>query len=242
MLIKTAAVVENSIIKPMDNTRGWILVIGILAIIAAIGAGMIWIVRDTLNTSISPVQSMTGDLGTRVAQVLNPTPTILPDPITILREIRSLARLETVQYSIEKVITAETKQEPFGILFGDRLLFVAHGKVIAGIDLEKIGPDDLWIDNDVLYVKLPAPEVFIAALESENSYVYDRDKGLLTKGDIHLETEARKAAEVEIEKAAEEDGILNLAGKNAENYLYSLFRQLGYPEVIFVDRESSPSD
>ena len=111
--------------------------------------------------------------------------------------------------------------------------------MIAGIDLEKIGPQDLWIENDVLYVNLPEPEVFIAALDSNNSYVYDRDKGILTKGDIHLETEARKVAETEIEKAAEEDGILDLAGKNAENYLYSLFRQLVYPEVIFISSEGS---
>ena len=227
----------------MDNTRGWILVIGILLILAAIGFSMVWVVRDTVNNTVSPVQSMTGDLGTRVAQVINPTPTILPDPVTILREIRTLARLETVQYSVEKVISAETKQEPFGFLFGDRLLFVAHGKVIAGIDLEKLAPEDLRIKNNVLYVRLPEAEIFISALDNENSYVYDRDKGILTRGDIHLESEARKVAESEIEKAAKTDGILELAGKNAENYLYSLFRQLGYPEVIFESPErSSGSD
>ena len=52
-------------------------------------------------------------------------------------------------------------------------------------------------------------------------------------------TEARKVAEKEIEKAAKTDGILELAGKNAENYLYSLFRQLGYPEVIFETPQRS---
>jgi len=218
----------------MENSRGWLLVIGVLLIIALTGVAMVWIVRDTIDNTVSPVQSMTGDLGTRVAEVLNPTPTILPDPITIVREIRSLARLETIQYSIEKVITAETKQGTFGFLFGDKLLFVAHGPVIAGVDLEKLGPDDLWVDKGVLYLRLPEPEVFIAALDSEHSYIYDRDKGILTKGDIHLETAARSAAEKEIEKAAKEDGILKLARQNAETYLYRLFRQLDFPEVIFV--------
>lgn len=223
----------------MENSRGWLLVIGVLLIIALTGVALVWVVRDTIDSTVSPVQSMTGDLGTRVAEVLNPTPTILPDPITIVREIRSLARLETIQYSIEKVITAETKQGTFGFLFGDKLLFVAHGTVIAGIDLEKLGPDDLWVDQSVLYVRLPEPEVFIAALDSEHSYIYDRDKGILTKGDIHLETAARFAAEKEIEKSAKEDGILKLARQNAETYLYRLFRQLGFPEVIFV--QSTPT-
>jgi hypothetical protein len=37
-----------------------------------------------------------------------------------------------------------------------------------------------------------------------------------------------------------EDGILEQAGRNAENYLYRLLRDLGYPEVIFLD--PTPSD
>jgi hypothetical protein len=60
----------------------------------------------------------------------------------------------------------------------------------------------------------------------------------LTKGDVQLETTARRAAEQEIEKAALEDGILRLARSNGESYLSRLFHQLGYPEVIFV--ESTP--
>jgi hypothetical protein len=73
------------------------------------------------------------------------------------------------------------------------------------------------------------------ALDNEKSYVYDRDTGLLTKGDINLEASARRAAEDEIEKAALEDGILDLARQNGENYLYRLFREPGYPEVIFSE-------
>jgi hypothetical protein len=92
----------------------------------------------------------------------------------------------------------------------------------------------LRVENNVLYVRLPATEIFIATLDNDKSYVYNRDTGLLRKSDLNLETAARRAAEDEIEKAALEDGILDQARQNAENYLYRLFRQLGYPEVIFV--------
>ncbi|MEW5873043.1 MAG: DUF4230 domain-containing protein [Chloroflexota bacterium] len=224
----------------MENTKGWVLVIGVLAILALLAMGVVWIVQDTVQRTVSPVESMTGNLGTQVAAMLNPTPTILPDPITIIRDVRSLARLETIQYSIEKVITAETGQGLFGSLFGDRLLLVAHGYVIAGIDLAKLSPNDLKVDNGVLYVTLPEPEVFVATLDNDKSYVYDRQTGVLTKGDINLEAEARRVAEEEIEKAAREDGILNLARQNAENYLSSLFVQLGYPEVIFTGATPTP--
>ena len=138
------------------------------------------------------------------------------------------------------MITAETGQGALGVLFGDKLLFVAHGVVIAGVDLQKLGPKDLWVENGILYVRLPEPELFIATLDNDKSYVYDRATGLLTHGDINLETTARRAAEQEIEKAALEDGILEQAGRNAENYMYRLLLDLGYPEVIFVKPTPTP--
>ncbi|RPI28887.1 MAG: DUF4230 domain-containing protein [Chloroflexota bacterium] len=226
-----------------SNLRSWVLVIGILFILSIIALAVIYAIQQsTLRAQqlLQPVTDMTGSLGTQVSQVLNPTPTIIPDPITIIQEIRALARLETIQYTVEKVITAETGQGTFGFLFGDRLLFVAHGIVIAGIDMGKLGPEHLQIREGVLYVTLPPAELFIATLDNEKSYVYDRDTGALTKGDVNLETSARQAAEQEIAKAALEDGILEMARQNGESYLYRLFMSLGYQEVIFVQPTPTP--
>jgi len=49
-------------------------------------------------------------------------------------------------------------QGQLSALFGDKLLFVAHGEVIAGIDLAKMNPQDIWVANQILYVRLPQPE------------------------------------------------------------------------------------
>jgi hypothetical protein len=105
--------------------------------------------------------------------------------------------------------------------------------VIAGIDMEKIQPGDMRLDGSVLYVRLPPAEIFIATLDNEKSYVYDRETGSLTKGNVDLETLARQAAEDEIRKAALEDGILTLAQTNAEAYLLKFFTALGYKTVLF---------
>jgi hypothetical protein len=223
--------------------RAWTLVLGILLILSLGVAGFVFLLRESLQRvqkAVDPVNQLTSGLSTQVAQVLHPTPTVIPDPVTVINQVRSLARLETIQYSIEKVITAETGQGALGVLFGDKLLFVAHGVVIAGVDLQKLGPKDLWVENGILYVRLPEPELFIATLDNDKSYVYDRATGLLTHGDINLETTARRAAEQEIEKAALEDGILEQAGRNAENYMYRLLLDLGYPEVIFVKPTPTP--
>lgn len=215
------------------GSRGGILLIFVIGMLAILGFGMYEYIQ-TFQNSANQVLAPVSALSTQAAQLLNPTPTVIPDPITIVHSVQALARLETIQYSIEKVITAEIGQEAFSFLFGDRLLFVAHGSVIAGVDLMKLGEEDISIDGGTLYVRLPKAEVFVATLDNDKSYVYDRDTGLFTRGDTNLETTARQAAQAEIEKAALEDGILEQAQTNAENFLYRLLRQLGYPDVVFL--------
>ncbi|KAA3647079.1 MAG: DUF4230 domain-containing protein [Chloroflexi bacterium] len=225
----------------MENSGGnRNALVAILLFAVLIGLGVFgFVVVAQLNQVTGPVEAVSGELETQVAQLLNATPTILPDPVTIIRDVRTLARLETIQYSLEKVITAETGQGPFGVLFGDRLLFVAHGDVIAGVDLAKLQAGDMWVEGETLMVRLPEAEVFIAALDNDKSYVYDRDVGILTSGSVNLETEARQAAEDEILNAALEDGILDQARINAESFLLRLLIDLGYPDVEFVGPEDN---
>lgn len=82
-----------------------LLVLGILAT-AAIVVGSVFVMR-TVEDTVRPVADLSAGVSTQVAGILHPTPTIIPDPVTIVREVRSLARLETIQYTVEKVITAE---------------------------------------------------------------------------------------------------------------------------------------
>lgn len=215
--------------------KKWQWIVQIVLILVLVGAGiyLVMSVQRTLDNQLLPVKEMAGSLSTQVAEVLHPTPTIIPDPVTIVHEVRSLARLETIKFSLEKIITAETRQGVFGWLVGDSLLFVAHGEVIAGVDLGKLSPDDLRLKNDILYVTLPDAEIFVVAIDNQQSYVYDRDTGLFTHGEVDLETEARRAAELEIEESALDDGILDLAAQNAESFLGRLFIDLGYSKVVF---------
>lgn len=222
----------------MSKSMGWALVVGLLAVFGLTA----YFVTQAVRRSTEPVAGMSAAVGTQVSQLLHPTPTIRPDPVTIVREVRALARLETIQYSVEKIITGEVNQGALQFLFGDRLLFVAHGVVIAGVDLGKITPDDVWIDEEGrVYMRLPEPEIFVATLDNDKSYVYDRDTGLFTHGDLNLEAAVRRSAEAEIRQAALDDGILDQARVNGENYLFRLLRSLEFDDVIFVPADETPS-
>jgi len=220
--------------KNLSNpSKPFVRIILILAGIAVI-MFLVSLVSSSINKTLDPLQQANYELGTQVARLLHPTPTIIPDPVTIINEVQSLARLETIRYTVEKVVTAEVNQGVLGPLFGDRLLFVAHGYVIAGIDMGKIKPEDLWLVGGMLNVRLPVAEVLLATLDNDKSYVYDRQTGLFTQGDPTLETQVRQVAEQEILKAAIADGILDQGTTNAQTYLRWFFETLGYKQIIFV--------
>ncbi|MFP4345270.1 MAG: DUF4230 domain-containing protein [Anaerolineales bacterium] len=206
----------------------------ILVALLLLGAWMLYdrlIPRDGIR--IDPLPNLP-DL------VPEPTPTIYASPATVVQQVQSLSRLETASYVVEKVITAETGQGPLGFLFGDRVLLVAYGEVIAGVDLGRFGMEDVQVTPDgVLYLHLPPAEVFIATLDNSRTYVYDRDTGLVgTNAD--LETAARQEAERLVLEAALEDGILLLADENGRDFLRSLFLGVGFEQVIFVDVLPTP--
>jgi len=217
-----------------------LLVVGLLIIAALTG----WALVSSVRQGVQSVAGPSNGVATEVQALFNPTPTIYPDSVTVVRSVQSLARLESVQslarlesvqYTIEKVIRAETGQGVFGPLLGDRLLFVAHGEVIAGVDLSKMGPSDVLVSSDGrVTVIVPSAEIFVTRLDNEKSYVYERATGLFTKGDINLETQARQVAEDEIRNGALEDGILSTAQTNANNVLERLLRSLGFTDVVIV--------
>jgi hypothetical protein len=215
----------------MSRTLNVLLVIGLLIIAALTGYGLVTAVQNATR----PVADTGSTVATQVASILPPTPTPLPSGQAVVLAVRSLNRLESAEFVIEKVIIKEAGQGALGVLFGDRLIFVAHGNVIAGVDLSKMQVSDIQVlPSGKAYVVLPAAEILVVNIDNDKSYVVDRETGLLTKGDVNLETAARREAEDEIEKAALEADILDRAQASAEANVRQLLAQLGYTDVTFV--------
>ena len=207
----------------------------LILLLAAVACLIVLVVAPQVLESLNPVQQAADTIEEELESRLNPTPTIRPSSATIIHQVQSLSRLETASFTIEKVITAESGQDALAFLFGDRLLFVAHGQVIAGVDLGQIQSNDIVVtEDDRVVVSMPLSEIFVVTLDNQNSYVYDRDTGLFGTNP-GLETAARQAAEEEILNAALESGILEMAQENARAYLERLILGFGFQEVIFID-------
>ena len=154
---------------------------------------------------------------------------------TVIKQIQSLNRMETAQFTIEKVIDAGTNGNVFQqFLFGDKLLLIAQGEVTAGFDFSKVTENDIAIENGTVRLALPQPEILITTLNNDQTRVYDRRTGLLSKGDKDLESKAREQATNLIRQAACQGNILDTASTNARNQLTALLKSLGFTTVIIT--------
>jgi hypothetical protein len=148
---------------------------------------------------------------------------------TVVTQVQALSDLVTVKYVLEKVVILEDAK-----WYGEnRVLLLAHGVVKAGIDLKKIGPDDVTISDKKISIKLPPPQITDAYLDDGRSQVIDHTTGLLRAFDKDLEQTARANAVDDIRRAARTNGILGDANDRAKLELELFLREAGFNEIDF---------
>jgi hypothetical protein len=154
---------------------------------------------------------------------------------TVVDRIQRLQRLETVVYTMDKLVTGAKENAILpDFLAGDRLLMMVHGEVVAGIDFSSLRPGDVRVEGRNIRLRLPAAQVFTTRLDSAKTRVYSRQTGLLVPTDPNLETQVRQEAERELQEAALADGILRSAQMNATSTITSLLQGLGFEKIDFV--------
>ncbi len=154
------------------------------------------------------------------------------DQPSVVRQVRALERIETVSYAVDKILTGE-RENPIlpQFLAGDRLLLIAHGEVVAGVDLAKLQLSDVRVQGRSVSIHLPAAEIFTTSLDNAKTRVYSRDTGLFSTPDPNLEGEVRAEAERQLRTAALDDGILKTAENNAATDVTRILNGLGFDHV-----------
>jgi len=153
---------------------------------------------------------------------------------TVVNRIQQLQRLETVVYTMDKVVTGKRENSILpDFLAGDKLLLLVHGQAIAGIDFAALQGSSVKVDGKTVRLKLPAAQVLTTRLDNDKTRVYSRETGLLVSTDPDLESQVRQEAEHQLQSAALADGILQTAQKNAQSTVTSLLQGMGFEKVEF---------
>jgi hypothetical protein len=201
------------------------LIAGLLLGVVFVG-GLVWLVlsRNSGPAWLSRVWSATTGR-TLSIDVSQPT---------VVDRIQRLQRLETVVYTMDKLVTGARENPIFpDFLAGDRLLMLVHGEVVAGIDFSGLKPGDVKLEGKHVHLHLPASQLFSVRLDSGKTRVYSRQTGLLVPTDPNLETQVRQEAERQLQEAALADGILHTAQQNAASTITSLLQGLGFEKIEF---------
>lgn len=204
---------------------GFAVIVGLLLGVLAIAAvGCLMLSRTSGRALLSHVLSA----------VTGRTVSIDVSQPTVVDRIQRLQRLETVVYTVDKLVTG-SRENPVlpDFLAGDRLLMMVHGEVVAGIDFANLKPDDVRIDGKQIHLHLPAAQIFSTRLDSGKTRVYSRQTGWLVPSDPNLETQVRQEAERQMQDAALADGILKTAQQNAAATIASLLQGLGFEKIDF---------
>lgn len=157
----------------------------------------------------------------------------------IIKEIQALNRLQSVAFSVDTVITA-SKEGTWQKLWQDEQkgLFIARGRVLAGIDLGAITPEmvqlsfDEQTDRDQpphanISITLPPSQIFEVFLD--DIQIYDWQTGLfgVVDNDPAILAQAQTSAKNEVLKKACQGDVMNLATTNAAEQVKGLFMLTG---------------
>lgn len=170
---------------------------------------------------------------------LKPTPPISTiSREGVIKEIQQLSRLQSVAFSVDTIITAN-KTGTWQKLWQDEQkgLFIARGRVLAGIDLSNIRPEMVQVTHQTptnsnsphttITITLPPSEVFEVFLD--DIHIYDWQTGLfgIIDNDPEVFAQAQATAKDEVLNKACAGDIMALASQNASEQVKGLFMLTG---------------
>lgn len=159
---------------------------------------------------------------------------------TLVDQVRRIGELSSAGYYEELVLTdrdesylAEVKRATgLNRLTGnDDFVIICKGRVRAGYDFTKMGPDDFSVSGDTLRLTLPPVEILDVVINPTDYELFaghrthEETVGLVLQAKQRLRADAIRA------------GILDQAELSAESALRRLLASMGYREVVLIFRK-----
>jgi hypothetical protein len=157
----------------------------------------------------------------------------------VLRSVRDLSEYHAAGGHYEVVVDIERDTPlPAGLL-GERTLFIGVGDVDSVVDFGGLDDGAITVSGDRrdATIVVPPPRTGRPQLDLQQSYVYDRQRGVLNEigglfsDDADAQREVYLAAERRIADAARQGGLNGRARANTRAMLESLLGGLGFERV-----------
>ena len=175
-------------------------------------------------------------------QLRNPfaeTTTVRSQPV-ILKSITNLSRYEAASGSFQVVVDLTKRSSLIpSFLEGSETLFIGQGTDIAFVDFATLKSGAITVNSNrtSVTVTLPKPQLELAVLNVNQSYVYAEQQGLFNRignffsGNPNSQQQVYQIAQGKIETAAKQSPLLTDAQKNTEGMLTGMLTSLGFQHV-----------
>ena len=165
----------------------------------------------------------------------------------VVTQIQQLNRLQTVAFSVDTIITSE-REGSWAKLWQDeqKALFIAKGRVQAGIDLSALTPEMVQVvqptneqleaaDNSTtpssimpkINITIPPSEVFAVYLDDIEIYDWQTGAFGMMQVDPAILAQAQSMAKKEVLERACRGDVMTMALSNAQTQLQQLFSMTG---------------
>jgi hypothetical protein len=165
------------------------------------------------------------------------------DTLVVLEAIDHVNKQVFIEYYIAVDVNhTEAPLEWIVPFVKQEFIVLIRGRVPAGLDLEQLAENDIWISSDGTRVQLtlPAPVVFEnnVSIDFENSYIlYRRDTcpGFLCQDALEAyQSEVLPYGRDRLIEYALKSGILEQAARDGKAYYEQLLKSLGFEEVRVI--------
>lgn len=169
----------------------------------------------------------------------------------VLERIETLGKLELVKYNFKEIfdysaisrdkIRNNTYLRMYDFSPDLKVALIASGEAVGCIDLTGMDKEDIRIDNDTLYFRIPEPELCYHKLDVDKTRIYDFERSgfwsnIFTDDEEVTRTveKAYREAEKQIRLSALESGILEQTVINAERVLKPILEEVSQLPVSFT--------
>jgi len=159
----------------------------------------------------------------------------------VITRIQAMGKLELVQYNFREVTEIKKLSKVYDFSFfkwkahaDSKAVLISKGEAAGCLDLTKIQEEDINVQGDSVWIRLPEPELCYFKLDMENSRLYDLDASALSEEEERaFIEELYRLAEKDIQESALEGGILEQTTANANLILKPILEQLTNKKVFF---------
>jgi Protein of unknown function (DUF4230) len=171
------------------------------------------------------------------SSIFKPKPVVIDNTPILVEEIRKLSQLVTITVFDEVVIQQDKTDTkylnnpealiPLPYQSTAKLVLVGRGKVMAGINFERLTEKDCFIKGDSVSLKLPAAEILTVVMNPSDFETFS-ETGNWSPEDV---TAVKLKARDKLVNRAMQQDILSKAGNKSIEVTKKFLRLLGFTRI-----------